>query len=138
MTKETTGGYSSAAQEKWKYDSARPYQFEEHLVENGYDFLRRTENKFTISVPPGKHELVVGFSEVDLESKTYHYGNNSLEFKEKPLILDYKHPAFQNLMHRFVTNLKGRKPFIETTWLLLILLFKAQSALDQPPKRYDA
>ncbi len=114
MTRERMGGNPSRHREQWTYDRAYPHRFEEKLVRNGYDILARTPDKIRVAIPAGQHELTVGFPELDLASTTYHYGNNPVEMQNRPLILDYKHPAFQDLLQRFRGTVRGSKPFVET------------------------
>ena len=114
MPTERGRGYTPQQTERWKYDSHYPHRFEEKLVQNGYDIVARTPDKITVALPAGRHELAVGFPELDLDSTTYHYGNNPVELQTRPLILDYNHPAFKDLSRRFDSALNGRKPFIES------------------------
>ncbi len=114
MSIERGRGYTPQQTERWKYDSRYPHRFEEKLVLNGYDIVARTPDKITIALPAGQHELSVGFPELDLDSTTYHYGNNPVELQARPLILDYNHPAVKDLSRRFDHALNGRKPFIES------------------------
>ncbi len=70
--------------------------------------------KTTIEVPEGRHHIVAGFPEFDVNDKNFFYGNNSIETQHQPLKLDFDSVTVQPLIARLKSSLKKGQNLEET------------------------